>query len=160
MSRRPKLGLLAPMDGGRQVPRPPKALNHVMDAMQGNGTPWCYLSASVFTREMAEFGALWHGCEWSTHQVIDGDPRKDAIADGVLSGSSRNVDEWRWMESEPLEWRPRVTITDTNVTVEFYTYCRYLQEGIFRNTDIYAPGQYRFRSESKGIAEGPRGYLF
>jgi len=42
-------------------PRPHGALDDFMDAIEGDGSAWSYLSASLFAREAAELGALWHG---------------------------------------------------------------------------------------------------
>jgi hypothetical protein len=92
MSPRPKLGFIAPKYPERQFPRPPRALDYVMDVIEGDGTHWSYLSASIFAREMAEFGAWWHGQEWSTHIVIGDDPWTDN-AYSILPDSSRNLDE-------------------------------------------------------------------
>jgi hypothetical protein len=36
-------------------------LDDFMDAIEGDGSAWSYLSASLFAREAAELGALWHG---------------------------------------------------------------------------------------------------
>lgn len=55
-------------------PRPPGALNDVMEVVEGDGTPWSNLSASLFAREAAEFGASWRGCDWSTHEILGADP--------------------------------------------------------------------------------------
>lgn len=55
-------------------PKPPDALDNVMQAVQGDGTPWSYMCASLFAREASEFGAMWHGCSWSDHQILDASP--------------------------------------------------------------------------------------
>ena len=47
-----------------EPPRPPGAVR-LMQAIEGDGSPWSYLSASILCREAAEFGAIWHGCIWS-----------------------------------------------------------------------------------------------
>ncbi len=41
-------------------PRPPGAIR-LMQVIEGGGSPWSYLSASILGREAAEFGARWHG---------------------------------------------------------------------------------------------------
>lgn len=86
--------------------------------------------------------------------------RKDANANSILRDSSRNLDEWRWIESKPSEWEPKVTMRDNDATIVFYTYSGYGQDGIYRNTDIYAPGQYKFKCGNKQIAVGPSSYIF
>lgn len=55
-------------------PKPPGALENYMAAVEGDGAPWSYLSASILARELREFGALWHGCSWSTHAILGSDP--------------------------------------------------------------------------------------
>lgn len=50
-------------------PVPPSALENVMDAIDGDGSSWSYMYASLLAREFAEFGAMWHGCSWDTHYV-------------------------------------------------------------------------------------------
>ncbi len=76
--------LVAPDDCSRvedawlQPPRPPKAVP-LMQALEGDGSPWSYLSASILSREAAEFGAIWHGCVWSDQTILSKPPRQ---ADG------------------------------------------------------------------------------
>ena len=41
-------------------PKPPGAIP-LMQVIEGDGSPWSYLSASILGREAAEFGARWHG---------------------------------------------------------------------------------------------------
>jgi len=62
------------MDRFLEPPNPPEALDELMDAIDGDGSPWSFLSASIFAREAAEFGAMWHGCHWSTHAILGTDP--------------------------------------------------------------------------------------
>ena len=37
-----------------------------MDAIESDGSLEAYLQASILFREFNEFGAIWHGCSWST----------------------------------------------------------------------------------------------
>lgn len=53
-----------------QVPKPPQALDNVMEAVEGDGGPVSYLQASIFGRESREFGAVWHGSRWDTHVIL------------------------------------------------------------------------------------------
>jgi hypothetical protein len=36
--------------------------------------PWSYFSASLLFRALGEFGALRHGCGWSTHVILGASP--------------------------------------------------------------------------------------
>ena len=53
------------------MPKPPSHLDNFMDAFEGDGTLQSYVEASMLQRELEEFGAMWHGCSWSTHDIID-----------------------------------------------------------------------------------------
>ncbi|MEQ8174547.1 MAG: hypothetical protein ABRQ26_05685 [Syntrophomonadaceae bacterium] len=53
-----------------KVPKPPGALDNVMACIEGDGSPSSYLSASLFGREVKEFGAAWHGLRWDTHTIL------------------------------------------------------------------------------------------
>ena len=57
-----------------QPPKPPAALADMMKAIDGDGSPWSYLCASLLARELAEFGAMWHGCGWSEHAILGTNP--------------------------------------------------------------------------------------
>ncbi len=46
----------------------------LMEAIAGDGSPRSLLEASIFLREANEFGAEWHGCEWSVETVLGGIP--------------------------------------------------------------------------------------
>ena len=68
--------------------------------------------------------------------------------------------DWKWLELKPKHWRPRVTIEKNRVMVTFYTYSGYQNETIYRHTDTYKPGSYRYESERKVIAQGGKGFAF
>ena len=125
-----------------------------MEVIEGNGTPWSYFSASLFSREVAEFGAMWHGCAWSEEAILGEDPLS-------LSESPHgNSEDWHWLELKPSQWWPEVHEDKDVVTVMFYTYSELDCETIYRHQDTYKPGQYCFKSDGKIIAEGPGGFIF
>ena len=144
-------------------PKPPGALNDVMEAIEGDGSPWSYLSSSIFAREIWEFGAIWHGCSWSTHEILGEDPySSDQLSKdrSYMERPSGNADEWEWRLPKPFDWRPQVFKEHHFIIVAFYTYSGLGSEAIYRHLDTYKPGQYRFKSDRKVIAEGERGYVF
>ena len=57
-----------------EPPKPSDALDEFMEAIDGDGKPWSYLCASLLARELAEFGAMWHGCGWSEHAILGENP--------------------------------------------------------------------------------------
>ena len=38
-----------------------------MQAIDGDGSLRSYFEASILARELAEFGAIWHGISWGEH---------------------------------------------------------------------------------------------
>jgi hypothetical protein len=75
-------------DPDKAPPRPPDALDDFMEAIEGDGSPRSYLSASIFARECSELGADWHGRGWSDVQIIYEDPLKSGKTD---------ADRWKWL---------------------------------------------------------------
>lgn len=141
-----------------EEPRPPGALEDVMDAIDGDRSPWSYLCASILQREFQEFGAMWHGQNWSTHMILDSDPwqlGREAMVDEFSQMPVGNPGTWKWAEPKPKEWRPRVRIEEDAVEVTFYTHSCLGRQAIYRHTDVFRPGSYRFSTKSTVIAQGP-----
>ncbi len=144
-------------------PKPPAALNDVMEAIDGDGTPWSYMCASLFCREISEFGAMWHGCSWGTHTILGRnpiDPWKPMRGDRQDRPSGGPA-KWTWIEREPADWRPRAADDDMgSKTVVFFTFSGLGQEMIHRHTDKYSHGSYCFEADCHEIAMGPGGYVY
>lgn len=142
-----------------EPPKPPAALDDVMDAVDGDGTPWSYLCSSILARELGEFGAIWHGCAWSTHKVLGEAPwRERRSLDGQRSMGSKSA--WQWQATKPKEWNPLVSKGSNVLKVTFITHSGLSQETIYRHIDTYKSGTYRFKSVTKAIAVGPGGCVF
>jgi hypothetical protein len=145
-------------------PKPPGAVDDLMDAVEGDGTPWSYLSASLFTREAAEFGAIWHGCSWSTHAILGADPwycepeAKDRRKRQPLA--TGNAETWKWNEPIPEAWAPAFRDDGQSKSIEFFTFSGLGQESIFGFRDIYAKDGYRFETQKRTVAQGAYGYIF
>jgi hypothetical protein len=131
-------------------PIPPSAVSDLMSVIEGDGSPWSYLCASIFAREAAEFGALWHGCTWSDHWIIDAQPAKD----------EEPPETWQWFEAEPQEWRPTVTTGADRITVTFHTYSGQGGSHITRRVDTYQPDSYCFEADSVVLAQGSNGFIY
>lgn len=126
-------------------PRPEHAMDP-MTAIKGDGRPISYLQASLLGRELAEFGARWHGCSWSTHELYGGEQ---------LHG------DWEWLQPRPGTYNPSLTITDAAVTVIFYTRSDLGQQTIYRHTDTFTPGgSYVYTADTIGMAVGAPGFIF
>lgn len=155
-----------PTQEGRflQPPKPTQSLDQLMDAIEGDDTPWSHFSASIFSREASEFGAIWHGCQWSTHTILGTDPwqcdpdakdrrKRQALASGT-------TDEWTWNADRPETWGPTYSEQEDIVTIKFHTFSGLAQESIFRFTDTFHKGRFNFATQEDTIAEGPHGYIF
>jgi len=141
-----------------EPPKPSDALDDLMDAIDGDGSPWSYLSASMFRREISEFGAMWHGCDWGSHTILGGNPLR-AKRTGTLESVSP-AGNWTWKEPHPKEWKPQVVEADGAIKVTFHTYTGLCPERILRHTDSFTPGSYRFANEGVEVASAPGGYVY
>jgi hypothetical protein len=149
-------------DRFHEAPKPPAALDDVMEVVQGDDSPWSYLAASLLQRELKEFGAMWHGTNWNTHRVLGENPLKADSGEGrvIVDRPSGKPEEWKWVEREPRQWNPQVRTEKDSVTVTFYTYSGHQKQTIYRHTDTFKRGSYRFKTERKEIAQGPGGFMF
>lgn len=146
-----------------KAPKPFDALDDPMEAVEGDGSPKSYLMASLLRRQIREFGAMWHGMNWSVHYLLDTDPWKagpPSDDQSPLEAPMSPRSEFKWLKSAPDDWRPCVEIEGDRVTVTFYTYCGIDRQTIYRHTDTYRTGKYRMRSRQEEIAVGPSGFAF
>ncbi|MBO8128637.1 MAG: hypothetical protein H0Z39_05490 [Peptococcaceae bacterium] len=90
-----------------------------MEAIEGDDSLWSYLHASIFARELTEFGAMWHGCNWSTHEILDDNP-----SEFPYSINYSTDENWDWLEPKLLEWKLQVSIKDGIISVTFFTYIK------------------------------------
>jgi len=143
-------------------PKPPLALDNVMDAIDGDGSPWSYMCASILARELAEFGAMWHGCDWNTHRILDANPwedNEDTQTDGVTEEMPPTA-EREWIQPKPTHWKPQVVSEGEQVIVTFLTYSGLGQEAIYQHRDVYTVGSYKFEADRQEVARGAGGFVF
>jgi hypothetical protein len=139
------------------------AFNNPMEAIEGDGTPWSYLCAALLGRELAEFGALWHGCSWSSHSILGEDPLEMARPlRGELAGTGLDRPEmWEWHEDRPDEWLPTVCTVDNTAIVRFYTYSGEGTEAIYQHTDTFSIGSYVVANIDRvAVASGGPGFVY
>jgi len=146
---------------------PQGALKDPMEAIEGDQSLWSYMEASIFARELGEIGAMWHGINWRTHILLDRGciltlrrPTDIRSLEDFFKPIDLNPDDWNWVMSQPVEWRPTVTKGESSVTVAFYTYSGLGNHRIYRHVDEYRVGSYCFQSERTEIAERAGGFLF
>ena len=140
-----------------EAPRPPEAIDP-MEALDGDGTPLAYLSASLLVRELWEFGAEWHGCEWSTHTILCADPWTRPPPKQPAREFTHLTD-WIWADDKPTEWQPTVITERDSRQVVFHSFTGLKQERIERHVDRYTAGSYSPKVKSKEIATGQIGYI-
>ena len=157
--------LVAPEDCPRiedawlQPPRPPQAVP-LMQAIEGDGSPWSYLSASILSREAAEFGAIWHGCVWSDQAILSKPPRQaegeDASYDPMKPNRDAPVSNWTWRGTAPRTWKPAYAERGTTREVVLHIHNPIGREEIYRATDTYPVGSYDGRTETTVLCTGDR----
>jgi hypothetical protein len=146
-----------------EPPRPSGTLDDVMESIEGDGSPLSYLHASLLARELAEFGAFWHGVYWGAFQILDADPwtnNESAERSSPREGPTGRLEDWKWIESKPNEWQPTIVVQGDEVEVKFYTFCGLGSQKITHHVDRYIRGKYSFTTKEQTIAEGPRGYVW
>jgi hypothetical protein len=149
----------APTSPG-EPPKPAGALDDPLQVVYGDGSPWSYLCASLFARELGDFAGFGSGLTWSTHLVLDGDPwnNKNNFAHALAGqGFSDNPLGWHWHGSRPRDWRPAVMIGDGATCVRFYTFTGFGQQRINYFEDLYRPDSLVFKRSETIIAAGPQG---
>ena len=143
-----------------EPPKPPESLDDFMEAIDGDDSPWSYLSASLVKRELTEFGAMWHGCDWSTHRILGSGPLKSDGGSASVEAPRGSPEDWLWQYDEPDEWHPTVKMDNAEVTVMFYTYSGLGRDAIYQQIDRFHRHSYRFTNETIKLAEGSSGYVF
>ena len=145
-----------------QPPRPPGAIP-LMQAVEGDGSPWSYLSASILRREAAEFAAVWHGCIWSDQTILSKPPRQ---ADGKEASGALNltgdppVGNWTWQATAPRAWNPIYTDKGTTREVVLHIHNPIGGEQICRATDAYPAGSYDSKTHTVVLCTGDRGVVY
>ena len=147
---------------GASPSAPAEALEHVMDAISGDGSGRSYIEASIFLRELLEWGARWHGLSWRLHKVLGNDTWTSPTEEEDGSQSEltlHKIRRWRWLEPTPENWAPRVSEQADSRIVTFYTFSRHRAERIYRHVDRYKFGSYTPTSEKAVMATGGAGYF-
>lgn len=142
-------------------PHPPEALDDFMAAIDGDGSAWSYLCASLLARELTEVGALWHGCSWTDESVIAAAPwASDGHSNGATEIPDTAETAWRSVAALPETWYPTVYREGTVVTVRFLTYSPVGTEAVYDNEDRYTGPGYTLSTRRAVIAEGPGGMVY
>lgn len=144
---------------GNYGPKPPGAIEDFRTVIEGDETPWSYLCASLFTREAWEFGALWHGCDWSSHEIVRADPWEQGI-NIKLRDFDPDPTLWSWQVETPEIWAPHAKVSGDVIEVHMITYSGLVQEALYYHLDRYKLGTYVFEEELTVMAFGQGGYIY
>lgn len=144
-------------DGWLQPPRPPGAVP-LMQAIEGDGSPWSYLSASILCREAAEFGAFWHGCVWSDQAILSKPPRQadgqEERGDPLKLTRDAPVSNWTWHGPAPRIWKPNYTDLGATKEVVLHIHNPIGGEVVYRATDTYPTDSYEGKTETTELCTG------
>ncbi|MHC9538978.1 MAG: hypothetical protein AB9903_05615 [Vulcanimicrobiota bacterium] len=97
--------------------------NTVMNAITGDATPWFYLQASLFFREIYEFGALWHGVYWDEHEIIYSTRDRGLMARHFPKDQTfiEEIESWEWSKERPTSWKPTVIEDGKTISILYHT---------------------------------------
>jgi hypothetical protein len=123
---------------GTEPPHPIGALTNLTDALEGDGSLSSFLSASIFLREVREFGRFGPQARWTHHRFVAEPPPKVT---------------WQWRTKPPQDFSPKVvTLSDGQIVVEFFT-CRVMKPiALFRHVDRYPATSYHAQTADQVIA--------
>ena len=123
-----------------------------------------HVSASILSREAAEFGAWWHGLEWSVQKILSKPARQ---ADGP---EARDIDlkptghapvgNWTWHGSVPRTWEPTFIGSGTTKQVILNIFNPIGGLIIYRATDTYRAGSYDPETTTEDLCSGGPGIVF
>jgi len=121
-----------------QPPAPDQALPNILDAIEGDGSLSSFLAASIFAREIKEFGRFGKHSRWQHHRFVSAVPPKV---------------QWQWRAKQPEDLTPKVVTTaDEHVVVEFFS-CRVQKPiALFRHVDRYPPNSYCATTKDQVLA--------
>jgi hypothetical protein len=135
-------------------PRPEHGLESILDALNLDKTPWSYLCMSLLGRELAEFGAIWHGVSWGAHTLIENMPWNERVNGVRLT----EPEGWTGRMLRFDELRPRVELARGGAVVRFHTYCPVGMQRVIEHTDRYRTG--KVTGKRRDVATGPAGIIF
>ncbi|NMF84466.1 hypothetical protein [Nodosilinea sp. P-1105] len=121
-----------------QPPSPMGILPSLMASLDGDGSLSSFLSASVFIREVREFGRFGQYARWAHHRLVNAPPAKVT---------------WQWRTKAPEDFSPKVVLRqDSEIVVEFYSCRIHKPIALFRHFDRYPPNSYTAQNQDQVIA--------
>ena len=124
-----------------------------MSVVEGDGSPWPYLSASILGREAAEFGAACHGSSWTEESILGKPPWEMARLD------TSPAEPWEWQGAALDTWPPTYTDQGETKEITLHVYTCLEVERIYRATDTYRPGRSDCETAVEVVSVSSRGYI-
>ena len=149
-------------DASPAPPKPPGAVP-LMQAVEGDGSPWSHLSASILSREAAEFGARWHGKVWTDQTILSRAPRQAVRLEPEHLFDFRSdgpVGEWTWHRPIPQACEPSYSEEGTTKRVVLHARNPIRQDTIYRATDTYAADSYASETDMTVLCTSNGGFLY
>lgn len=150
-------------NGDGRPPKPEGALDNVMEAIEGDDTPYSYICASLLARELEQFATISPESEWLNCFVLDSDPwNSDNGVAHTLAGQGFRQEQqnWKWAGQKPAHWRPTVFMSQRSVTVLFHAFSGVGRQRIITFEDRFLRGDYAFSRHERAVANGPNGYIW
>ena len=133
----------------------------LMQAIDGDGSPWSYLSASILSREAAEFGARWPGLVWTGQTILSKPPRQtddpDVSDDERKPTGDAPVANWTWRRTAPRIWEPTYAERGTTKKVVLHIRDPVGGDRIYQATDTYQAGSYDCKTRTTVLCTGEGG---
>ena len=150
------------LEGRFAGPQAPPGAIPLMQAIEGDGSPWSCLSASILRREAAEFGASWHGLVWSPQTILSKAPRQTEGREASRTQDYRGdapIGDWTWHSPVPQTWEPSSAEEGTTRRVVLYIRDPVGGDTIYRATDTYRADSYDCETETTVVCTGPGGFV-
>ena len=159
-----------PPDNGTRIhgslsnPRKPPGAVPLMQAIEGDGSPWSFLSASILRREAAEFGALWHGWDWTPQTILSKPSRQvdgsDVLDDEEELNGDAPTGDWTGPGPAPTTWEP--TYDERRSTRRIVLPIRNPVGGeeICKATDSCRADSYDCTTKTSVLCTAPGGFLY
>ena len=145
------------------LPRPPGAVP-LMQAIEGDGSPWSYLSASILSRESSEFGARWPGCVWTDQTILSKPPRQaddpDVSDDERKLTADAPVGNWTWRRPAAQTWKPAYAERGATRKIVLHIYSPFYGDEIYRATDTYPAGSHHCKTRTMVLCKGEGGICY
>ncbi|KKI99307.1 hypothetical protein [Prochlorothrix hollandica] len=123
-------------------PRPRQSLDNLMLALTGDSSPTSYLLASLFSREVQEFGMVGSQHPWVNHRLVGSPPAQV---------------QWEWKVKPPQDFTPKVRVfEDGRKAVEFFSCHITAPITLYRHLDQYPAQGYAPHCSDRPIAVATR----